>query len=86
MSARYHITDASSLQNMLKKEPYLEFHSNNKVVIENCKGILEYGENQVRINGGDYIIRFQGRDLQLSSMTEESIVLSGRIERMEFLR
>ncbi len=85
MAARQNRADSSLLRDMLKKETHLEFRSNKEVIIEECKGILEYGEKQVRINGSDCILRFQGRDLQLCTMTEDSIVLSGHIERLEFL-
>lgn len=75
----------SALQELLKKQVHLEFNGNKEVIIEECSGILEYTEQQVRINSQDFILRFQGRNLQLCTMTHDSIVLSGHIDRLEFI-
>ena len=74
-----------TFQQLLKQQVHLEFNGNKEVIIEDCGGILEYTEKQVRINTADCILRFQGRNLQLCTMTQDSIVLSGHIERLEFL-
>ena len=74
-----------TFQQLLKQQVHLEFNGNKEVIIEDCGGILEYTEKQVRINTTDCILRFQGRNLQLCTMTQDCIVLSGHIERLEFL-
>ncbi len=70
---------------LMKQEVHLEFSGNRQVIIEECKGILEYSEQQVRVNTSKYILRFQGKNLQISAMTHDSIILSGHIDRLEFL-
>ncbi len=85
MATRQKQVGDKRLRELLKQETHLEFRGNREVIIEECRGILEYGEKQVRINGSDCILRFQGRELQLCTMTEDSIVLSGHIERLEFI-
>ena len=73
------------LQELMQKECHLEFNGNREVIIEECSGILEYSEQQVRVNTPRCILRFQGRNLQICTMTQDSIVLSGHLERLEFL-
>ena len=73
------------LQEFLRKEVHLEINGNREVIIEECSGILEYSDQQVRVNTPGFILRFQGRNLQLCTMTHDSIILSGHIERMDFL-
>ena len=79
------VTAEKQLQQILKQSVHLEFNGNREVIIEDCCGILEYTENQVRINTSDYILRFQGKNLKLCTMTSDSIVLKGHIEHMDFL-
>lgn len=76
----------SIFQQMMRQEVHLEISGNRKVIIEECKGILEYSEKQIRVNTEKFILRFQGSDLQITAMTQDSIVLCGQIERLEFLR
>ncbi|MGN0663972.1 MAG: YabP/YqfC family sporulation protein [Negativibacillus sp.] len=73
------------LSDFLKKEVHLEFNGNREVIIEECSGILEYTEQQVRVNTANFILRFQGKNLQIRTMTHDSIILSGHIDRLEFL-
>ena len=73
------------LSDFLKKEVHLEFKGNREVIIEECSGILEYTEQQVRVNTANFILRFQGKNLQIRTMTHDSIILSGHIDRLEFL-
>lgn len=72
-------------QGLMKQEVHIELNGNRQVIIEECKGILEYNEQQVRVNASQYILRFQGKNLQITAMTADSIVLSGHIDRLEFL-
>ncbi len=72
------------IQELMKRECHLELNGNREVIIEECNGILEYSERQVRVNTANYILRFQGRDLQISTITKDCIVLSGHIEKIEF--
>ncbi len=74
-----------ALQQFMKQQIHLEFNGNREVIIEDCSGILEYTERQVRVSSADCILRFQGKDLTICAMTQDSIVLNGYIERLEFI-
>ncbi len=55
------------------------------ITVENHKGILEYGETEMRINCGRRILRVTGMGLTLQAMTEEAIAICGRILGVEYL-
>ena len=75
----------NALQQLFKSQFHLEFNGNREVIVEDCSGILEYTKQQIRINTADCILRFQGKDLEVCAMTQDSIVLKGFIHRVEFM-
>lgn len=69
----------------LSGDARIELTGNRRAVVESCRGILEYEEGVIRLNTGSGVIRFTGRDLGLSCLTEDSAVVTGCILSMEFL-
>ena len=63
----------------------MELSGNRRAVVESCKGILEYEEGVIRLNTGSGVLRFMGRELGLSCLTEDSAVVTGFILSVEFL-
>ena len=63
----------------------LQLSGNREAVVEGCRGILEYGEQTVRLSAEGMVIRFTGRDLQIRCMTQESAVVTGFFTSIEFL-
>ena len=57
-----------------------------KEVIENYKGILEYEEFFVRISTHIGIININGYNLNLETMTNDDIKVTGKIESIEIER
>lgn len=55
-----------------------------EMLIENYKGILEYDEIFIRISTHIGIIDISGLNLSLNQMTEDDILISGKIENIEF--
>lgn len=71
---------------ILNKYAHVEFLNNNQeAIVEGCTGIIEYNDNVIRLNTPKFILRFTGRNLQVSCMMEDSIVVRGFILSMEFL-
>ena len=64
--------------------PHIIFNSSKEVLIEGSKGILEYKEDVVRINSGNYILKFKGENLSVLSPTADEISISGEIVSFEF--
>ncbi|HJJ05266.1 MAG TPA: YabP/YqfC family sporulation protein [Clostridiaceae bacterium] len=66
------------------KEPKLTIAGFNQMLIENYKGILEYQEFYIRINTYTGIININGFHLSLSEMTTDDIMVTGKIESIDF--
>lgn len=55
-----------------------------EILIENYKGILEYDDVFMKINTYDGIININGNDLKLEKMTEDNIILTGKLDSIDF--
>lgn len=64
---------------------HLELSGNREAVVEGCRGVLEYDENVIRIDGGKISVRFMGTGLELRNFTDHSATISGVITSIEFL-
>ena len=51
--------------------------------MENHRGILSYGEDEILLSGGRVMIRVRGTSLRLRSMTAEDLVITGLITAVE---
>ena len=65
-------------------EPKLVITGFEELVIENFKGILEYEEFFVRINTHIGIININGYNLNLEEMTSDDLLVTGKIEGIDF--
>ena len=65
--------------------PCLEMIGNREFMIENCKGIIEYGEEVIRISAGKYVVKISGRGMTLVGMQEKSLHIRGVINAVEFI-
>ncbi len=64
---------------------HFEMNSNREVSIEGCKGILQYDENIIRINTGNMVTSFLGRNLAIKCLTADSLIVEGFIKSIEFI-
>jgi len=64
---------------------HIELMGNKKAVISGCHGIIEYNDDLVRMQTGSGMIRFTGRMLSISNLTEDSAVVEGNILTLEYL-
>ena len=64
---------------------HIELLGNREAVVEGCQGILEYGDDVVRVRAGRLIVRFTGRNLKIRCMTADSLVVEGFLRGMEFM-
>lgn len=65
-------------------EPKITIIGFNQMLIENYKGILEYQEFYIRINTYTGIININGFHLSLNEMTTDDIMVTGKIESVDF--
>ena len=66
------------------KAPKITITGFEEVLIENFKGILEYEDFFARINTHIGIVNINGFNLKLNQMTEDDILVTGRIEAIDF--
>lgn len=64
---------------------HFEINSNKEVIVEGCKGILQYDENIIRVNMGKMVTSFCGRNLSLKCLDSDSLVIIGFITSIEFI-
>ena len=65
-------------------EPKITIMGFNEMLIENYKGILEYQEFYIRISTFIGIININGFNLKLTEMTSDDIMITGKIENIDF--
>lgn len=69
---------------ILQNTFYLEMTGNQEATLIGCTGIQEYGEGVITIGAGKKSVRFCG-NIQIRSMSEDSIVLEGDLQSVTFL-
>ena len=67
-------------------EPKITILGFEEIVIENYKGILEYEDFYVRINTYIGIVNINGFNLNLETMTNDDIRVTGKIESIDIER
>ncbi len=57
---------------------------NKEVSIQNFKGILEYETGLIRLNTRDFMVKITGQQLDIKSINDEDITVTGIISAIEF--
>ncbi|MCI8342284.1 MAG: sporulation protein YqfC [Firmicutes bacterium] len=65
--------------------PLMTILGREELFIENYKGIIEYGDETVRISTGIGVVKIEGRGLFLKSILPESITLMGTFTSIEYI-
>jgi sporulation protein YqfC len=65
--------------------PKISIHGYRGIYIENHKGLLEYGLQEVHINGGEAVIKLLGEGFHIRAMTATELRLEGLIFKVEFI-
>jgi len=58
----------------------------NELLIENYKNILEYQDILIKVNTFEGAITVYGFNLKLENLTDEDIMVKGKIDTIEFER
>lgn len=59
--------------------PRIEITGNGELRMENHKGILAYGGEEIHISGGRLVVKVRGLHLELKSMNASELLISGTI-------
>ena len=65
--------------------PFLTMTGRNELMIENYRGLMEYGTEEVRLSTAEGILRITGRGLTLKTLDREAVRIEGHILSVEFL-
>ena len=58
---------------------------NGRAHVENHRGLLGYGTEEISVNVGRIILRFRGAGLELEAMSDLELVIRGEILSLEYL-
>ena len=64
--------------------PIIEFTGNRRVSVEGSTGVLQYGDEIVRLNTRCMTLCFRGRGLSLKCISPTCVVIEGYITETEF--
>ncbi len=62
--------------------PRLELVGDGELRLENHKGILAYGKEEIHVSGGAFLIKITGEDLELRAMTGLELLITGHIRQI----
>ena len=63
--------------------PRVELVGNRELRMENHRGILAYGEEEIVISGGGLVYRLRGTGLELKAMNASELLITGEIEGVD---
>ena len=63
--------------------PRMEIVGDSEFRMENHKGILSCGENEIHVSGGIYLVKIVGECLEVRSMTGLELLVTGKVFRVE---
>lgn len=65
--------------------PRLELVGDGELRMENHRGILSYGTQEIHISGGAFGVRVSGEELELRTMNGLELLITGRIRAVELI-
>ena len=65
--------------------PKVELLGDRELYLENYKGILSYGKEELHVDGGAWVLRISGRDLEIKAMRERELRIFGGVSKLEIL-
>lgn len=72
-------------KDILRGDMRITLTGNREVWIENYKGILEYSEECILLQGKNGRVQFEGKRLTIDYYTNEDMKLTGRIMCIKYL-
>jgi sporulation protein YqfC len=66
--------------------PVLEMAGDQRVLIENHMGVIEYGKERICVKVKYGVLAITGDDMELAKMTKHQLVVMGRINAVTICR
>ena len=61
-----------------------EIIGNKEAKIEGCRKILDFSDEYIKISAKNMYVNFSGRNLNIKCLTQDSLLISGFINNIEF--
>ena len=65
--------------------PRVELVGDRELRMENHRGILAYGTEEIHVSGGAFVVKIAGRGLELRAMTGLELLITGEIRQVVLL-
>ena len=65
-------------------EAKIEMLSNREIIVDGCKGVVEYGENFIKLNIGELSLDVAGIDLVIESFDGGVAIIRGKFTDINF--
>ncbi len=72
------------LSQVIVNEPKIEMTGNREIIIDGCKGVVEYSENLIKLNLGETVLALSGDGLVINSFDSSIVVITGQISDISF--
>lgn len=70
--------DATEMpRDVISRNPKITAYSDNRIIVENYKGILEYTSEKLRVKTASGILSINGRSLLIKAVTDCDILIEG---------
>lgn len=73
-------------ERVLPGVPVVELAGDRRVLIENHKGVVEYGKERICVKVQYGLLCICGIDMELAKMSKEQLVIAGKIESVSIHR
>ena len=65
--------------------PRVELTGDRELRMENHRGILAYGSDEIQISGGRLVVKVRGEDLELRAMNAGELLITGTLRGVDLL-
>ena len=65
--------------------PKIEMLGNREMIVDGCKGVVEYDENIIKLSLGEYVLSLSGDNLLINSFDNSVAIISGQICEISFV-
>ena len=73
-------------EELLPGQSLIELLSDKRVLIEHHKGVIAFGNEEICVRLGCGILQICGQGLELEKMSNELLVITGRIQSLKIIR
>lgn len=70
--------------NFANENSNFEIIGNKEVKIEGCRKILDFSDKNIKILAKNMSVSFSGRNLNIKCLTQDSLLISGFMNSIEF--